>query len=327
MIEKKYYLKYPLGYSYLVEFLRTHRKEKLNIFIDLNSICRGFFKAETILFEVAEYGERGDVSGQLLKELREYLNHLFSVFKEFDPYFVIFYDNGRCLQNRSIMSTYKAGRSSHSVVVDGDDRTTEIYRQIRRLYYHQIKEKFTKEDLSFVFYSREYETDLVPYYCLKNNLFDSAESNVQNFVLSVDKDLLQCCRYPNVLQLITSFKPNHQKGKYEIDFGVYDDASALRYIYPKFQPGILSAKHIPIVLSIAGDKSDEILGLSGVGVSKAVRLVEKNGIPHDLDGLRRELTNLPKIIQDNINIIIRNFKLISFEEQIKRLPREFMSEE
>lgn len=323
--EKQYYLKYPLDYKYIINLLQEKKRSKINIFIDLNSICKGFFKAETVLYEIAEYGEKGEVSGQLLKELRFFMNRLWSIFKRYDPFFVIFYDDGKCLQNKSIMNTYKSGRSASNLIVDHDEKTTEVFRKIRRFYYQKIKEDYTKEDLSFVFYSHDYETDLVPYYCLRHGIFDSSDDSVQNIVLSIDKDLLQNCQFLNVIQCITSFKPNRKLGKYEIHFGNYNNKNAISYIYENFQEGILTAKFIPMILSICGDKSDEIMGISGVGVSKAVKLIEKNSIPWNIDGLRRELKNMPSIIQDNINIIIRNFKLISFEEQIKRLPKEFLS--
>ena len=111
----------------------------------------------------------------------------------------------------------------------------------------------------------------------------------------------------------------------ELCFGTYNNKNAISYIYPNFQEGILTAKYIPMILAICGDKSDEILGVSGVGASKAVKLIEKNNIPWNIDILKRDIKDMPKVIQDNINIIIRNYKLISFEEQIKRLPKDFLS--
>ena len=47
--EKKYYLKYPLNYNYILKILEENNKEKINFFIDFNSICKGFYKAETMV--------------------------------------------------------------------------------------------------------------------------------------------------------------------------------------------------------------------------------------------------------------------------------------
>ena len=73
-----------------------------------------------------------------------------------------------------------------------------------------------------------------------------------------------------------------------------------------------------------GDKSDDIPGLPGIGYVKAIKLIENNKIPWFINGVKKDLKLMPKIIQDNIDRIILNYKLISFEEQIKRLPRNFM---
>ena len=53
--------------------------------------------------------------------------------------------------------------------------------------------------------------------------------------------------------------------------------------------------------------------------------LEKNKIPYDLDSIKRDINYMPSIIKDNINIISRNMKLIDFNEQIKRLPMEFLN--
>ena len=106
---------------------------------------------------------------------------------------------------------------------------------------------------------------------------------------------------------------------------LYDDKNAISYLYDKFQPGILTAKYIPMILALSGDKSDDILGLPGIGYAKAIKLIEKNNIPWTMNGLRNNIKTMPQIIQDNIDRVILNLKLIDFGEQIKRLPRSFMS--
>ena len=148
---------------------------------------------------------------------------------------------------------------------------------------------------------------------------------VMNIILSLDKDLLQTTKFRGqFLQAVTTFKANKLKGKYDLVMNIYDDRNAISYLYDKFQPGILTAKYIPMILSLAGDKSDDILGIPGIGYVKAIKLIEKNGIPWDITSLKRDLKTMPKIIQDNIDRIIQNYKIIDFDEQIKRLPRSFL---
>ena len=322
MYEQKFYFKYPLNYKLILDLLNKKNKSKLNIFIDFNSICKGFYKAETILYEISEYAEHNKVSGKLISELKDFLNNLYNTFKSYDPFFIIFYDDGKCTQNRSIMNTYKSGRSINNIDID-NEKSIELFRKIRKYYYLKIQEEFNKPDLCSVQYLPDWETDLVPYYCLKYNIFDSYESDVLNIVLSIDKDLLQICQIDNVLQCVTNFKANKTKGKYEIHFDMYDKNNAVKYLYPEYN-GTLTARYIPLILSIAGDKSDDIMGITGFGYTKAIKLIEKNNMPYNIDLIKNNINIMPEIIQKNINIIIRNYKLISFEEQLKRLPKNFL---
>ena len=322
--EKKYYIRFPINEKLILEILKKNKKEKINFFIDLNSICKGFYKPETVLYEIGEYIERGEVSRQLLHELKNWLNSLYVSFKEFDPFFILFYDDGKCLQNRLVMNTYKNGRSIHNLIIDDDTKTTELFRKIRKWYYLKIKEEFEKTDVSSVQYIPDYETDVVPHYCIQYNVFDSSDKNVLNVILSVDKDLLQTCEFSNTIMCATSFRNNKNIGKFEIDLRIFNKNNAISYIYSKFSVGILTAKYIPLILALSGDKSDEIPGVSGIGVSKAIKILTENKIPYNPLNFQANFKELPEIIKKNINVILRNYKLISFEEQIKRLPRNFL---
>ena len=322
--EKRYYLRYPLHYSLILKILEDNKKEKVNFFIDFNSICKGFYKAETILYEIGEYGEHGEPSGKLITELKDFLNNLYKIFKKYDPFFVLHYESGGAAQNKELLSTYKSGRNIANNIPGEDPAMTDIFRKIRDYYYNRIVTDFTKEDLCYVHYDKMYETDCVSQYCIRNDLFDSAQPEVLNIILSVDKDILQTTKFNNTIQCTTSFRANKLKGKYDLVMNIYDDRNAISYLYDKFQPGILTAKYIPMILSLAGDKSDDILGIPGIGYVKAIKLIEKNKIPWDITSLKRDLKTMPKIIQDNIDRIIQNYKIIDFDEQIKRLPRSFL---
>lgn len=322
--ERRYYIKYPLNYNLILKILEDNKKEKINFFIDFNSICKGFYKSETILYEIGEYGEKGEPSGKLILELKDFLNNLYRIFKRFDSFFIIFYDLGGCNQNKSLMPSYKSGRHISNNIPGEDPVMTDIFRKIRNYYYSKVLSDFTKDDLCYVHYDKEYETDIVPYYCYKTGLFDVDQPEVLNVILSLDKDLLQVTQFRNFLQLITTFKANKEKGKYDLVMNLYDDRNAISYLYDKFQPGILTAKYIPMILALSGDKSDDIMGLPGIGYAKAIKMIEKNNIPWTLNGLRNNIKTMPQIIQDNIDRVILNLKLIDFSEQIKRLPRSFM---
>ena len=231
-----------------------------------------------------------------------------------------------CVQNKLLMNTYKSSR--HNSAYDKfvtENSSIEIFKKIKKYYYLKIKETIEKNDLCSVVYSHEYETDIVPFYSIKYGIYDADDPDVLNIILSLDKDLLQTCEFNNTIQCITTFVSDKKLGKYVIKFNIYDKNNAIEYIYNKFNTGILTAKYIPLILSLSGDSSDDIPGISGIGPIKAIKLLEKNKIPYRIDDLKNELSNLPKIFQDNIDIILRNMKLIDFNEQIKRMPLEFLN--
>jgi len=314
----KYYIKYALKYQMIHQILHSFKKKRINFFIDLQSIAKGFYNKQVVLVEIGRYATEGKISGILIEELREFLNTLYLQFKIYDPFFILFYDDGVCRQQTAIDSTYKQG-SKIDLIVDQDN--VELFKQIKKHYFKEIEEKFNKKDLSKVYYLKEYEADFIPYYCIVNNFYDSFDSDILNIIISVDKDLLQCCEFVNTIQCITSFVPT-QEGRFQIQFNNYDRDNAIEYIHKTLKRGILSAKYIPMILAIAGDKADEITGIKkGIGPKHAFDLIVDYSIPYTLDALRIELNNMPDVIKDNFKKLERNFKMISFEEQIKRIPK------
>jgi hypothetical protein len=289
----------------------------------LQSIAKGFYNKDVILVELGRYATEGKVSEILIEELKEFLNSLYRQFKIYDPFFVISYDDGYCAQQKIIDSSYKSGRSTLNLIIDNDEQI-QLFREIKKYYYQKIEHMFTKKDLSKVYYLKEYEADLIPHYCIINGLFDSDQSDVLNVILSVDKDLLQCCKFTNTIQCVTSFiqNPNRNKGGYVIQFDAYDNQNAISYINKKFKRGILTAEYIPMILAIGGDKADGVPGIRGIGPTKAIDLIINHSIPITAEELKWKLNTMPDIIKNNFEMINKNYKLISFEEQLKRIPKQ-----
>ena len=255
--------------------------------------------------------------------MREFLNGLYNQFKSYDPFFVILYDDGFCQQQKVIEPSYKSGRSILNLIVD-NDQELELFRQIKKHYYQEIEHLFTKKDLSKVYYLREYEADLIPHYCILNGLYDSDQDDILNVILSVDKDLLQTCKFTNTIQCVTSFikKSNSNKSGFQIQFDAYDNDNAISYINKKFKRGILTAEYIPMILAIGGDKADSVSGLRGIGPTKSIELIINYSIPSTIDQLNWKLDKMPDLIKNNFEMITKNFKLISFDEQLKRVPKQ-----
>jgi len=280
---------------------------------------------------LGRYATDGKVSDILIQELRDFLNGLYVQFKIYDPFFIISYDDGYCQQQKVIDNSYKAGRSTLNLILD-NNQEIELFRQIKKYYYQKIEQMFTKKDRSRVYYLREFEADFIPHYCIVNGLFDSDQPDILNVILSTDKDLLQTCKFTNTVQCVTSFQQNAQKGAYQIQFDVFDNENAISYFIKNFKRGILTAEYVPLILSIGGDKSDEIPSLcraaklkEKIGTARAAELIINHSIPPTISAIKNNLNNMPDIIKNNIDILERHYKLISFEEQLKRTPKHIFN--
>ena len=83
---------------------------------------------------------------------------------------------------------------------------------------------------------------------------------------------------------------------------------------------------MPLILSIAGDKSDHIAGIQrGIGPVKACQLIEQYNIPPGLAAIKNCLQNMPSVIQNNIVQLEKNLKVIDFELQLSRMPSKIFS--
>jgi hypothetical protein len=314
----KFYLKYNFEYNLIFDILNRENIKRINFFFDLQSICTGFYNRDVVLMEVGRYVSDGKISDMLLDEFHEYLINLYNRFKQYDPYFCTFFDDGACKQNRDLQTGYKGKNSLDNLQVEVEN--IQLFRSIKKYYFQKIYERYNmKPEISRTFYLKEYEADCVPYYCVSKNLFDSQDPDVANFIFSKDKDLLQTCQFGNTYQIVSGFKPS--KGKESRYSKCFNNIDCIEYIYDKFKRGILTAKHVPLILAISGDKSDMVDGISGIGPAKAVEMIQNYNLPPDLADLQVH-KDLPEKLRENLKLVISNLKLTDFKEQIKRIPIE-----
>lgn len=309
------YLKYRIPYDLIKEKLKSYKN--LVIFIDLNSIARGFYNRDVIVLELNRYIETQQLPILLIDELKVFLNNLYSSFKSYNPKFCIFYDLGFCEQNTSISNAYKSNRTNESKSYIQSDEEREIYYQIKNYYFKEIEKQFNKPNLSKVVFLENYETDFIPYYFIKNYKYNN-DSNTMNLILSVDKDLLQCCQFKNTYQAVSLYLSSTR----QIVSNIYDDHNAVTFISKKFIPdGKITSAYIPLILAIAGDKSDGISGLQkGLGIVNTIKMIKLYDMPFDFTSVYE----LPSEIQSKKLKLQTNLSLISFERQISRIPESVL---
>lgn len=301
-----HYINYQIPYGQLYELLKG--KKQINIFIDLNSIVKGFYNRILILEELNFYIENKRISDKLITELKQYLTNLFNNFKPYNPKFILFYDTG-INGNYSIDPDYKSNRTNLSKTYIQTDDERELYYHIKNYYFNKIYKVFKLKKICSVIFLENVETDFVPYYAISKEFLNSDKKETLNLILSVDKDLLQCCDLNNTYQSVCLYSTKDKK----FILNLYDDNTAISYITKK--QSSLKSKYIPTLLSLSGDKSDNISGLPGIGPIKAEKLICENNLNVEINNLN----SLPSSINNYKQKLINNFKLISFKEQIERL--------
>jgi len=312
-LSRNKYIKIAIPYSKINSILQSHNFQNIIFHIDLQSISKGLYQKNNIFFEIDYYITNKKPATSLIDEYKDLLNTLYKSYKRYNPFFVSFYDDGINQQNTTISSSYKNGRSVHSDFLQDDE--TELFKKIKINYFLEIEKYFEKPNLSKVYYLKNYEADFIPHYVIMNNLFNSQSSSTLNIIFSNDKDLLQTCKFTNTIQITNRFFSS-KLGQKQLGIDVYNDSTAIQYIYKNFKVGQLTAKHIPLLLALMGDKADGIPGLKGIGAAKAIKLIQNYNLPSELCELKK--CKEPKILMDNFKLIIQNYQLTSFEEQLNR---------
>jgi len=304
----RYRIPYQLIYSKINEIKNINH---INFFIDLSSIARGLYSKTVQYQEINNFIETQKAPTLMIDELRLFLGELWKNFSKYSPKFIIFIDNGTALQTKSLDSNYKADRSAkYSKILEVEEQ--ELHRRIKNYYFEKIYEVIPRPGVCTVIYDKNYEMDLLPHYCIDKGFCDSKSDSTINIILSIDKDLLQTCEFKNTFQA-TSIYSNKA-----IQMNLWDRKNCLTYIYKKFLEGVLTAKHLPWVLAIAGDKADNIPNvIKGINVARSIELISNSPIVYDESIIN---CKLPSKLEPYREKILNNLKLTSFELQIRRIP-------
>jgi len=311
----QHYLKFVIPFQVIQDIINKYNFKNIIFYIDILSISRGFYNVETVHLEIDRYvNNNKQMPNIFFNECKDFYNTIYNRFKQYDPKFITFYDDGKCIQNRTIYKPYKADRGTYIEKLLLEDAEKELYKQIKTYYFGELPNRFTIPKLSSILSIENYETDFIPHIIISNDYINSQSKTTLNVILSTDKDLLQTCQFLNVIQCCTVYSPKEGKLK----FYTLTDINAIEYIYKNFKPGLLTSKYIPLILSLSGDAADNIQGIKKIGESTACKLITQYNLPAEIhSGVDFKDLNIHK------DIILRNFKLISFNEQIKRVPITF----
>jgi len=289
------------------------------IYLDLAGISKGFYSSSVIRMETANYAETKNMPTTYFTELKQFLTTLYQKFSSYSPKFVLVFDGGQCQQNVGVDNSYKADRRSSDAAKKFlvEEETLAVFKLIKAYYYSRLEEMFTIPNHCYVVDLKEYESDLIPHYIRSRGLLGSDNPKTCNLVIALDKDLLQACEYDNVYQATSIYR----KAKRVLDMRVYDKDNAIEYLYPKFKRGLLTARYISTILAISGDKADNVAGVKGYGPAKAINIIIRDRMNHKLT----KGCKLPTELEPYRDQLIKNYKMIDFDEQISRLPLRITS--
>lgn len=316
---KSYYLKFQIPFNIIRDHLSNFKR--IVFHIDLASISRGFYNKDVVQLEITNYIDTRKPPTLFFEEAKQFLAKIYDQFRPSQYLesvkFNIFYDSGECLQNKTIYNGYK-DRASGSSSLMLEDAELELYHEIKKYYYSEFENKFKIPNVCNVNFVQLYEADFMPWFMIVNNIWQCQEMDTLNVILSTDKDLLQCCQFGNCIQILTLYSKKESK----IIFNVYNDLTAIAQIYPNYNRGTLTSRYIPTMLALSGDKADKIPGIPRVGEATAYKLIINHNLHHEI----LEHTKLPKELEEHRKLLIRNYKLISFDEQLKRVPLNVLTD-
>jgi hypothetical protein len=321
---------YP-KYSYLKSFLQIQQdinyKKTLNLFFDVKNILGLTFMEHIMagLYNNTQLYNTIDFS-----ILISFMNHIKRLKDFFYDYyeninFIYFMDNGESYYHKNLHVGYKQNRTITS------NLSKEILNGFMEIYHTNLNitnKVMNKIKDTYFICLENLESDFIPYYVIRDNLINCDSLNI---TFSNDKDMYQNIRLNNSY----SYVKNYFK---KTDFILNEENTVNYYLKDnKVKEKIIDVLYyFDFLLSLSGDDGDGIDGIKGVGPKTSYKLIihllQENifsdnyyefieNIYNDEEHFKNKILSLePKIkaiksLQNNIDKVIRNIKLISYEYQ------------
>jgi len=306
-------------------------QKAINYFVDIRSVCPNFFDEKTMKFVVNDQESLELYIKKSLFNFMKYVDYHIGLAIKYKlvPRFFFFSDVGESVFHKQINKDYKANRTQSFVIL-----TEEEYKRSKMLV-NGLLEAFGKI-LDYIpgcyhIHLHYLETDFIPYYVISKFAFQDNEIFV---IKSRDKDLAQCLSLkPYSYQLLMDRK----QGKV-----LLDRQSVIEFHFNKqLKQGNLPPQLTSLFLAIAGDSSDNVIGVKGIGYKKVYSLLNSVSIKWELDNFvnlhrliayddsllekKQDKTTL-KLIKEHKDHIIQNLKLVDFKYLTDNLPSQFIQE-
>lgn len=209
-----------------------------------------------------------DKNGNVTNAVHVFFSTLFKVLKEIRPsYLFIAFDASSKTKRHESFADYKAGRAQ---------APQELYDQ-----FDIVKNILTQAKIPWLEKNGDEADDLIATLCAHNK-------NTLNFIYSKDKDLLQ------LVNENTAILKKNSGAK------AYTEPFELITLGNFFSLYGITPEQIPDFKGLAGDKSDNLRGINGIGDKGAIKLINDFGtlenIYENLDKLSATITK--KLLAD-----------------------------
>lgn len=252
---------YPT-YALLDEVFSVENYKKVNFFFDMKNIANSLYMEHAVmtLIENSERYRRIDTS--IFTSLMSFIafHKLYTIKRGIEAKFFVFFETGQSYFHQNTYKKYKIRRKIDDLFgLDRDKR--DVFHNIIQMNLLLIERACNKMPDIKVIMLPHLEADFVPYYMKRNKLVD-LNSETAMITYSNDHDMWQNLDdHSYVFVKTPKAKKIVRKGQ----------AMAL---FCKKEVGV-SDEYLPLAMSIAGDKSDDIPGVvKGVGEKRAAGIVE-----------------------------------------------------
>jgi len=312
---------YPT-YSLLDSILSYSKSDTLNIYIDLKNVAKSLFIEDVVknLIESTKRSRRIDSS--IFTSLLNYIafHKEYSLKREVDIKFYIFYEIGESFYHLNINKDYKSNRKIDRL--PGLDKVgKKLFTKISQNNLKLIERVFNRIPNVKVLCLEHFEADFIPYYLIKNSLVEDA----CDIIYSTDHDMFQTLILKeNIFQYARGNDPS-SKRKIVMKNQVMKTFLKMDVDFPD--------EYLPLSMSVMGDKGDNVPKVKGIGPKTLPKIIDQlvkyvGGI----DNLYSNVISGNTIFRDNIeneiddraiisiineerknSLISNNLKLVSFE--------------
>lgn len=312
---------YPT-YSLLDSILSYSKSEVVNIYVDLKNIAKSLFLEDVAINLVESTKISNRIDASLFSSLLEFLgfHKEYSLKREVDIKFYIFYEMGESFYHLNINKNYKSSRKIDRL--PGLDKVgKQLFTKINQNNLKLIERAFNKIPNIKVICLEHFEADFIPYYLIKNSLVRDG----CHIIYSTDHDMYQTMRLgENIFQYA---RGNDVQSKRKIIM-----KNQIMKNYLKFDNEI-SDEYFILSMAVLGDKNDDVPKVKRIGPKTIPKIIDQLvKCVGGMDNLYSNIINNKPIFGANIEneiddkvilsiieeerknkLISNNLKLISFE--------------